>query len=531
MRRILSTLVFALTVTVTGGVLSALPLNPAIAYQSIALDIPPELPQVSQGKVFSYSFSNRVTGGTGPPYIWKIVGNVPSGIRLNSSTGLLSGVVSKSAKIKTYLLKICATGVKRPVTGSASGNTACVATKLQVLKAQSTPKPTPTPTSTLRVVTNELPAAISGQEYQATIVTTGGRGARFCNLRPGSSLPTGYAIVPDTCIISGRGAILSSGTTRTISPPFTITVTDSAVPPATANVTLTITTYVPEPVIAMIPAICVALVPCNVLVATASGGTPPYQFVSSQFAGGLPPLGMIVDINGRLTGTTRQQGIFTFGVCAVDTVAQQSCQTTTVTVTAPPTFRISINKNGDGQGTVSADSGNINCGATCQGDYVLGTRVTLTANPSVGSVFTAWAGACAGVGACTLTLNADSVVTATFTTSATGTYSGNISWPNIQPAGTSGSCGAQTVYRSITLQESAGGKITGTTNSSATFSGTRVGSAITVTYQTSSWGMRGPYIWQWDGTTLTGILPAICYNTSTYAILAESSYSFTLKKS
>lgn len=531
MRRILSTLVFALTVTVTGGVLSALPLNHAIAYQSIAMDIPPELPQVSQGKVFSYSFSNRVTGGTGPPYIWKIVGSLPLGIHLNSSTGKFSGVVSKSAKIKTYALKICATGAKRPVTGTAPGNTACASTKLQVIKAQPTLKPTPSPTSALSVTTSELSAAISGQEYRATIVAVGGLGAHFCNLRAGSSLPTGYAIVPNTCIISGRGAILSSGTTRIISPAFTITVTDSALPPASVNVTFTITTYIPAPIIAMIPAVCAALVPCNVLVATATGGTPSYQFVSSQFAGGLPPLGMSVDINGRLTGTPRQQGIFTFGVCAVDTVAQQSCQTTTVTVTAPPTFRITINKNGDGQGTVSADSGNVNCGVTCQGDYVVGTRVTLTANPSVGSVFTAWSGACAGVGACTLTLNADSVVTATFTASAIGTYSGNIDFPDLSTPGVSGNCGAQVLYRSITLQESAGGKIIGNINNGFSLTGTRVGSAITVTIQTANWGVRGPYVWQWDGTILSGRHPAFCYDTVTYAILKESSYSFTLKKS
>lgn len=531
MRRGLSTLIFALTVSVTGGVISLVPISPVIAYQSIVLDVPPQLPQASQGKTFSYSFSNRVTGGTGPPYIWKIVGNLPSGIHLNSSTGQLSGVVSKSAKIKTYSLKICATGAKRPVTGSAPGNTACVTTKLQVLKAQSTPKPTPTPTSTLSVITSELPAAISGLEYRATIVAVGGRGARFCNLRPGSSLPAGYSIVPDTCIISGRGAILSSGTTRTISIPFTITVTDSAVPPASVNVTFTITTYVPEPAIAMIPAVCVVLTPCDVPVATVTGGTAPYYFVSNQFAGGLPPQGMIVDINGRLTGTPRQQGIFTFGVCAVDSVARQSCQTTTVTVTAPPNFRITINKNGDGQGTVSANSGIINCGATCQGDYVVGTRVTLTANPAVGSVFTNWSGACTGAGTCTLTLNADSAVTATFTASATGTYSGNIDFPDLSVPGVSGNCGAQVIYRSFTLQENAGGKITGTTNGGANISGTRVGSAITVTLQITPWGLRGPYVWQWDGTTLSGRSPAFCYDTATYAILKESSYSFTLKKS
>lgn len=526
----MSTIVFALAVSTASGVISAVPMSSANAYQVVALEVPAQLPQATQGKVFSYLFSSGVTGGTGPPYNWNIVGNLPPGLHLNSSTGRLSGVVAKSAKIKTYVFKICASGAKRPVAGSAPGNTACVSTKLNVLSAKSTPKPTPAPTSTLRVTTIELPAAISGQEYRATIVATGGRGASFCNLRPGSSLPVGYAIVPNTCIITGRGAILGSGITRTISAPFTITVTDSAVPPASVNVTFTITTYVPEPVITMIPAVCAALVLCNVQVATATSGTPPYHFVSTQFAGGLPPLGMSVDINGRLIGIASAQGIFTFGVCAVDSVARESCQTTTVTVTPPPNFRITITKNGDGQGTVSANSGTINCGATCQGDYVVGTRVTLTANPAVGSVFSNWSGACTGVGTCTLTLNADSAVTATFTASATGTYSGDIDWPNIQPAGISGNCGAQKIFRSISLQESQGGKITGNINNGVSVNGTRVGSAITVTLPNTAGGLRGPYTWQWNGATLSGTLPAICYDTSTGAVLSESSYTFNLLK-
>lgn len=524
-------MVFASAIFGSSGVFVVTSMDTSAAYQPTRLDTPAQLPQAIQGKTYSYSFAGQATGGTGPAYIWKLIGDLPPNLRLNASTGKISGTISATAKITSYTLKICATGSKRAVSGATPGNTACKSTKITVAKAAPTARPTPASTSTLRVTTDELPAAISGQNYSATIVAVGGRGAHFCNLQRGSSLPTGYAIVPDTCIISGRGAILSEGTTRTISPPFTITVTDSAVPPALANVTLTITTYVPEPVVTMIPAVCVALTLCNVLVATAAGGTPPYQFVSNQFAGGIPPLGMTVDINGRLTGTPQQQGVFTFGVCAVDSVARQSCRTTTVTVTAPPTFRITVNKSGDGQGTVSADSGIVNCGATCQGGYIAGARVTLSAIPATGSIFTNWSGACTGVGTCILILNADSVVTATFTAVATGTYSGNINWPNIQPAGISGTCGAQIIYRSITLQESQGGKIVGNINNGVSITGTRVGSAITVMLPNTAGGQRGPYTWQWNGTTLTGTLPAICFNTTTGAVLSESSYSFNLQKS
>ena len=427
------------------------PISPAIAFQPIVLDVPSQLPPATAGKSFSYSFSNHVTGGTGPRYNWKIIGlrNMPSGINLNSLTGQLSGVVAISAKVKSYTVTICATGRGRSDSSDKPGNTACVSTQLNVLRAESKPKPSLTPKSSLRVTTSELPAAISGENYQATIVTVGGQGARLCNLRPGSSLPSGYAIVPDTCIISGRGAKLSEGTTRTISSPFTITATDSAIPSATANVTLTITTYVPKPVITMIPAVCAALTLCNVQVATAASGTPPYHFVSSQFAGGLPPLGMKVDLNGWLTGPARQQGIFTFGVCAVDSVARQSCQTTTVTVTSQ---------------------------------------------------------------------------------SASGTYSGNINLPNLYPAGVKGTCEGGVAYHSITLQESQGGRIVGEINGFP-LTGNRVGNAITVILQDTPQGQRGPYLWQWNGTTLIGTLPRFCTNPGDgHTWVRESSYTFNLPK-
>lgn len=495
------------------------------------LDIPTQLPQAIQGKTYSYSFATQVTGGTGPPYIWALVGSLPPYLRLNTSSGMIGGTISKSAKVTSYTLKICATGAKRAVSGATPGNTAYQSTIISVAKAASPARLTPTPTSTLGVTTTELPAAISGKNYSVTIVAVGGRSAHFCNLQRGSSLPVGYSIVPNTSTISGRSAILSEGRTRTISPLFTLVVTDSAVPPAKVNITLTITTYMPGPVIGVTPAICVVLRQCDAAVATATGGIPPYQFVSNQFAGGIPPLGMTVDINGRLTGIAQQQGIFTFGVCAVDSVARRSCGRTTVTVTAPPTFRITVNKGGDGQGTVSADSGVLNCGATCLGDYVAGTQVTLSANPAAGSVFTNWSGACAGTGTCTLLLNTDAVVTATFTSVATGTYSGNIHWPNIQPAGISGTCGAQVIYRSITLPKSQGGKIVGNINNGVFITGTRVGSAITVILPNTAGGQRGPFVWRWHGASLTGTLPAICFNTSTGTVISESSYNFNLQKS
>jgi hypothetical protein len=73
-----------------------------------------------------------------------------------------------------------------------------------------------------------------------------------------------------------------------------------------------------------------------------------------------------------------------------------------------------VRKDGSGAGTVTGGSAGISCGGTCTGTYASGTSVTLTASPATGSYFGGWRGACSGTGACTLTVTADSVVTATF---------------------------------------------------------------------------------------------------------------------
>jgi hypothetical protein len=70
-----------------------------------------------------------------------------------------------------------------------------------------------------------------------------------------------------------------------------------------------------------------------------------------------------------------------------------------------------------GGGGVSSSDKVVSCGNKCYGVYAPGTTVTLSAKPNSGNAFTAWTGACAGAAAtCTVTLDAESSVTATFVT-------------------------------------------------------------------------------------------------------------------
>jgi hypothetical protein len=62
-----------------------------------------------------------------------------------------------------------------------------------------------------------------------------------------------------------------------------------------------------------------------------------------------------------------------------------------------------------------ANATQIDCGTTCSASYDWNTLVTLTAMPTHGRVFLGWTG-CDSVSdsSCTVTMKADSAVTATF---------------------------------------------------------------------------------------------------------------------
>ena len=95
----------------------------------------------------------------------------------------------------------------------------------------------------------------------------------------------------------------------------------------------------------------------------------------------------------------------------------------TVTLTANTTVfarfgvaRFTLSVNRDGSGTVTSNPPGINCGNTCSASYNSGTQVTLTATPDFLWAFAGWSGGgCSGTGRCTVTITANTTVTARFT--------------------------------------------------------------------------------------------------------------------
>ncbi len=81
------------------------------------------------------------------------------------------------------------------------------------------------------------------------------------------------------------------------------------------------------------------------------------------------------------------------------------------------------------------DQGGISCPPTCSHSYPTGSRVTLTANPGNGSSFAGWSGGgCSGTGTCTVTMSADTNVTATFDALPAAGGPGSPSIASNQPA-------------------------------------------------------------------------------------------------
>jgi hypothetical protein len=127
--------------------------------------------------------------------------------------------------------------------------------------------------------------------------------------------------------------------------------------------------------------------------------------------------------------------------------------TCTVTVTAATavtatftlnTYALTVTKGGNGDGTVTSSPAGISCGTNatdCSEVYAHGTTITLTAAAPPGSGFTGWSGGgCSGIGPCTLTLTADTTVTANFvafytlTVSMSGSGAG-LGYVSSSPAG------------------------------------------------------------------------------------------------
>ena len=133
---------------------------------------------------------------------------------------------------------------------------------------------------------------------------------------------------------------------------------------------------------------------------------------AGDYRGGLPkipalfesePTGLAIDNSGSASqgdlyvtsGNTEKAGVYAYGPTG-------------------PAHTLTVSKSGAGEGTVKSEPAGIDCGTACVAEYSAGAEVALTPTPAPGSAFAGWSGACAGTGACTVTMSEAKSVGAEF---------------------------------------------------------------------------------------------------------------------
>jgi hypothetical protein len=248
-----------------------------------------------------YSLTFTTTGGV-PPLTFSATG-LPTGLTLNSSTGVVSGAPTTAG---TY-----------PIVLTVNDSSSQTAVARYFLSVQ---------IPLLSFTSNTLPNGITGAQYSTSIVASGGvppytfslatnRLAAGGTLPPGLSLGSDGSIfgTPTTIGTFNFGVTVSDSANTTISQGFSITIT---VPP----LTITNGTLANAPQGS----------PLN-LAFIGYGGNPPYTFSAGT---GLPP-GTTLSSSGILSGSPTTQGVYSFPVTVKDTAGGSYSKTFSLTVVAP----------------------------------------------------------------------------------------------------------------------------------------------------------------------------------------------------
>jgi hypothetical protein len=263
------------------------------------------LPQGVAGGSYNGSFS--ATGGTAP-YNWSVVsGQLPPGLSVAATTGVISGIPT-SAGSYSFRIKVA--------DSSSLAQSATTTVSVPVIAAPATPTP-------LTINSSSLPSGAIGSAYSTVLQASGGTAPYTWSVQGG--LPVGLSIAPATGLISGTP-------TASVANSFTVTVKDGASPPQRASVKFSIAIAAPAPAPAQL-SVSTSSLPSGTMGKSyssglqAAGGTSPYTW--SIISGALAA-GLTLGSTGQVSGTPTASGNFSIGVTVKD--AGSPAQTSTATL-------------------------------------------------------------------------------------------------------------------------------------------------------------------------------------------------------
>jgi hypothetical protein len=257
----------------------------------------------------SYSAKLAATGGKSP-YTWSITaGALPTGLKLHPATGGISGT-SSAAGTADFT-----------VTVTDSETPAATASADESITVNVVP---------LAVTTAVLPTAPGGASYSATLTATGGIKPYTWSITAGA-LPAGLKLHPATGIISGTSPAVGTAD-------FTVTVTDSEAPAATASANESITVDVAPLAVTtvVLPQGTVGTLYSATL--AAAGGIPKYTW--SITAGALPAGLKLHPATGLISGTPTGTGTTDFTVTVTDAESPPASASVTESITVPAALEV-----------------------------------------------------------------------------------------------------------------------------------------------------------------------------------------------